>query len=38
MNNTNTCLICGEEIPEGRQVCWGCEADIKEFERVNIDG
>ena len=23
--NENTCVCCGETIPEGRQVCWGCE-------------
>jgi predicted amidophosphoribosyltransferase len=21
----NTCVCCGEIIPEGRQVCWNCE-------------
>lgn len=21
----NTCVCCGAEIPEGRQVCWNCE-------------
>ena len=21
----NRCVVCGEIIPEGRQVCWGCE-------------
>ena len=24
------CVICGEIIPEGRQVCVNCEADVKE--------
>ena len=23
--NENTCVCCGETIPEGRQVCWRCE-------------
>lgn len=23
--NINTCVSCGEVIPEGRQVCPGCE-------------
>ena len=23
----NTCLVCGEIIPEGRQVCPSCESD-----------
>lgn len=22
---TNRCVCCGEEIPEGRTVCWRCE-------------
>lgn len=21
----DTCVACGEPIPEGRQICWGCE-------------
>ena len=25
--NSNTCVICGAEIPEGRQVCPICEGD-----------
>lgn len=24
------CVICGEIIPEGRQVCPNCEKDIEE--------
>lgn len=28
MMNENTCACCGEIIPEGRQVCWGCEHSI----------
>lgn len=23
--NENTCVCCGGQIPEGRQVCWSCE-------------
>ena len=23
----NTCICCGEIIPEGRQVCWNCEQE-----------
>jgi hypothetical protein len=26
----NTCVCCGEIIPEGRQVCPNCEKDIEE--------
>ena len=25
--NADTCVACGEVIPEGRQVCPGCEVD-----------
>lgn len=21
----DTCVCCGEIIPEGRMICWGCE-------------
>jgi hypothetical protein len=24
--NSNRCVVCGEIIPEGRQVCKGCES------------
>lgn len=27
-----TCIICGEPIPEGRQVCYSCEHKINEAE------
>ena len=31
-----TCICCGEPVPEGKQVCFKCE---KEFEeRTNSDG
>lgn len=23
--NEDTCVCCGEPVPEGRQVCWQCE-------------
>ena len=25
MAATDTCICCGELVPEGRQVCWQCE-------------
>lgn len=25
MENAETCVVCGEQIPEGRQVCKICE-------------
>ena len=27
MDNVNRCVVCGEIIPEGRQVCPQCESD-----------
>ena len=27
MDNVNRCVVCGEIIPEGRQVCHQCESD-----------
>lgn len=27
MDNVNLCVVCGEIIPEGRQVCPQCESD-----------
>lgn len=27
-SNSNFCISCGVEIPEGRQICWKCENDI----------
>jgi hypothetical protein len=26
------CVSCGEVIPEGRQVCFGCEHGLKTYE------
>ncbi len=26
---TNLCLICGEEVPEGRQICPNCESKVE---------
>ena len=41
MGKLDTCVCCGKYVPEGRQICAFCEADIykakKEFERNNID-
>ena len=25
----NTCIFCGEVIPEGRMVCPNCEAELR---------
>ena len=30
--NSNRCICCGAEIPEGRQICWGCEHSTQEKE------
>ncbi len=29
-----TCICCGEPIPEGRQVCPKCEADGKTYKSL----
>lgn len=28
MENDNVCIVCGEPIPEGRQICPHCEKNI----------
>lgn len=28
---TETCIMCGEEIPEGRQVCPRCESKYNQY-------
>lgn len=30
----NTCVCCGEIIPEGRQVCPKCEKGVKENGKI----
>lgn len=32
---TDTCVCCGEYVPEGRQVCIACETDSSENRRNN---
>lgn len=32
MSNNETCVICGETIPEGKQVCPNCESKIIKVE------
>lgn len=29
----NTCVCCGEPIPEGRMVCWICEHQYDEVSK-----
>ena len=29
-DNENTCVCCGDAIPEGRQLCPRCESDLKD--------
>lgn len=31
----DTCVCCGEIVPEGRMVCWGCEMGYKKKGRHN---
>ena len=41
MSKLDTCVCCGKYVPEGRQICAICEADIykaqKEYERNHVD-
>ena len=32
VDNVDRCICCGEIIPEGRQVCPGCERSVKKNE------
>lgn len=34
--NTETCVCCGAEIPEGRQVCPVCEAKVREENNNDV--
>lgn len=34
--NSNFCVSCGVEIPEGRQICWRCENE-KGWHNLNAD-
>lgn len=34
----NTCVCCGREIPEGRQVCPACEIPITGPDAILSDG
>lgn len=40
MNNENTCISCGEQIPEGRTICPKCETigiqPIRQIRRIEI--
>ena len=37
----DSCICCGKYVPEGRQICAMCEADVvraqKEYERNSVD-
>lgn len=35
---TDTCICCGEVVPEGRMVCGRCEFAAKEKERMRRKG
>lgn len=32
---TDTCLICGQPVPEGRQVCPNCEKGLKPWKELS---
>lgn len=34
--NSNTCVMCGADIPEGRQVCYTCENRVYSDVRENV--
>ena len=34
----NTCIICGTEVPEGRQVCPNCENAIAKCDEFWVFG
>lgn len=36
LRNTETCVCCGAEIPEGRQVCPACEAKVREENNNDV--
>lgn len=38
MDNVNRCVVCGEIIPEGRQVCPQCESDLANRPAHYTDG
>ena len=32
------CIVCGEIIPEGRQICWRCEhLDFEELKQIVLN-
>ena len=35
--NENTCVSCGEPIPEGAHVCWSCENDADKGAKIPSD-
>ena len=36
IDKVERCVMCGKVIPEGRQVCYGCEKKTKEKELKKI--
>lgn len=36
IDNANKCVCCGEDIPEGRQVCFQCEAKADKEHRQTV--
>jgi predicted nucleic acid-binding Zn ribbon protein len=35
--NENTCVCCGAQIPEGRQVCWNCEHETERKSKGGLN-
>lgn len=38
ITNDDRCVMCGVIVPEGRMVCWACEAKVLEATRKSSKG
>lgn len=38
ITNDDRCVMCGAAVPEGRMVCWACEAKVLEATRKSSKG
>ena len=38
MVSADTCICCGEIVPEGRQICGACERIVNEFNKLGNPG
>ena len=37
ITNDDRCVMCGASVPEGRMVCWACEARVLEETRQSSE-